>query len=375
MGRAPSAGEGRETRERDTVDGVRYRLQQRLLSTAVWACLGIACMGCTALAQHVTVLGDDRQPAPPHRIHLMLKDGSYQIVTSYRVVGKVVHYISAERGGEEEEIPLGLIDLEATKAWEKAHTQVAPDAGGSPPPIDPELLKEEEARRSLTPMVAPDLYLPERDSVLAIDYWQGTPELVPLMQSDGALNRTTGHSVLKKAVNPASAPHTVVQLKGERSYVQMHVAAPVFYVRVGDDSDVPASGTALTVDTHGASGKQPENGESSGGAATSRYVILRVDVRQDARLVSSFSLWMLGQQRQQDLIETHSELLPGGHWMKLTPAETLLFGEYALMEVLSDKEVNGGVWDFGVHPPAPENRDVIRPEPRRPAELERRKPQ
>ena len=61
--------------------------------------------------------------------------------------------------------------------------------------------------------------------------------------------------------------------------------------------------------------------------------------------------------------------------MKLTPRQSLGFGEYALMEVISDKEVNLGVWDFGVHPVAPENRDVIKPEPKRPLALERRRPE
>ena len=47
---------------------------------------------------------------------------------------------------------------------------------------------------------------------------------------------------------------------------------------------------------------------------------------------------------------------------------------YTLMEVISDKEVNVGVWDFGVHPVAPENRDVMKPQPKRPVTLERRRP-
>ena len=70
---------------------------------------------------------------------------------------------------------------------------------------------------------------------------------------------------------------------------------------------------------------------------------------------------------QEDVVETASELLPGGHWMKITPKRPLDFGEYALMEVISEKEINLGVWDFGVHPVAPENRDVIKPQPRRPS--------
>ena len=47
--------------------------------------------------------------------------------------------------------------------------------------------------------------------------------------------------------------------------------------------------------------------------------------------------------------------------MKITPREPLDFGEFALMEVISDKEVNLGVWDFGIHPVAPENRDALKP--------------
>ena len=75
--------------------------------------------------------------------------------------------------------------------------------------------------------------LPEQDSVLALDYFQGTPELVPLVQSQGELNRITSHNILKLAINPRSASHEIVQLKGEESAVQMHVAQPVIYLRVG----------------------------------------------------------------------------------------------------------------------------------------------
>ncbi len=69
-------------------------------------------------------------PAPdaasPRRTRLILKDGSYQIVMSYRIVGDRVRYISAERGGAEEEIPSALVDFEATTRWERSHAQ--PDA-------------------------------------------------------------------------------------------------------------------------------------------------------------------------------------------------------------------------------------------------------
>ena len=70
----------------------------------------------------------------PHRTRLILKDGSYQIVMSYRIVGNMVRYISAERGGEEEEIPVALVDFDATHRWEKQHDPRRP----APTPDDAE---------------------------------------------------------------------------------------------------------------------------------------------------------------------------------------------------------------------------------------------
>jgi hypothetical protein len=291
---------------------------------------------------------------------------------SYRVVGNIVHYVSAERGGAEEEIPLSLVDLDATKHWEKQHAQPDPD-NPQAPAIDPELLKEEADRAALTPEVAKDLRLPEEDSTLALDTYRGTPELVPLAQTDSDLNRNTGHNMLKAAVNPLSAAHAIVQLKGETSPIQLHVKDPVLYLRIGDESVGNTAGTPMTVDTHGATSRIPN--DPGGGSPDSRYVIVRADVRTGIRVIASFRIGLLGSgQHQEDVVETTSELLPGGHWLKITPKEPLDFGEFALMEVISDKAVNLGVWDFGVHPVSPENRDIIKPEPRRGTTLERHGP-
>ncbi len=309
----------------------------------------------------------------PHRQRLILKDGGYQIVMSYTVVKDRVRYVSAERGGEPEEIPLKLVDLEATKRWAQEHAAPDPNAPAAvrpAPVIDPELLKEEAERAALSPEVATDLRLEPTDSVLALDTYQATPELVPLVQSQGELNRQTGHSVLRGLIKPASAPHQVVVLKGEKAAVQMHVNDPVIYVKL--DDALPASGEALTVDTHGASGRSAAEKTKPG---DSDYVIVRLDLRQDARVVTSFNLGQLGTGKQQeDVTELDATELPGGHWLKLVPREQLLIGEYALVEVLGNKEINLGVWEFGVHPTAPENRDLIQPEKHRPSTLERHTP-
>jgi hypothetical protein len=324
-------------------------------------------------SQHTTALQPDANT--PHRIHLILKDGGYQIVMSYKIVGNVVHYISAERGGAEEEIPLSLVDLEATKRWEKQHAQPDPADPNNPQPsaIDPELLKEEADRAALTPEVAKDLRLPEENSTLALDTFRGTPELVPLAQTDSDLNRNTAHNLLKAAVNPLAAAHPIVTLKGEGSPVQLHVKDPVLYIRIGDESVGNTAGAPLTVDTHGATSRIQN--DPAGGSPTSRYVVVRADVRKGARVIDSFRIPLLGTgRRQEDVVETTTELLPGGHWLKITPKEPLDFGEFALMEVISDKAVNLGVWDFGVHPVSPENRDIIKPEPRHRTTLERHGP-
>jgi hypothetical protein len=311
----------------------------------------------------------DAAPAAPHRTRLILKDGSYQLVMSYQVKGKIVSYVSAERGGTEE-IPFDLIDWDATHKWERQHAAADGDTTQAPT-IDPELLKEEADRAALTPEVAPDLDLPEEDSVLALDYFHGTPELAPLVQSDGELNHTTSHNILKLGLNPKAAAHGIVTLKGVTAAVQVHVDSPVLYLRLGDDSGVRRGGTPLVVDTHGAGGVKTD---SSGGSADSGYVIVRADVRTDARVFASFNIAMLGAKPQEDVVETTMEVLPGGHWMKLTPKKALDFGEYALMEVVSENEVNAGVWDFGVHPTAPDNKDAMKPQAKRPATLERRGP-
>jgi hypothetical protein len=328
--------------------------------------MGAASLGAAQLASHDGKNSPPSEQAPARRTRLILKDGTYQIVLSYKIVGSRVQFVSAERAGEVEEIPLELVDLDATKRWEQRHADVTIDANGNErrapvPEIDPEVLKEEAERRALSPEIAPDLRLVPEDSVLALDTFHATPELVPLMQSSGDLNKETGHSILRGILNPNASKHQVLELKGEKAPVQLHVTDPGFYIRM-DDGAAP-TGEVFTVDTHGASSSEAVKDKHRG---PSRYAIVRVDVRQGARVLASFDTTQDGQtRREEDVIGTAATPLPGGHWTKVVPTENLLFGEYCLVEILGENQINLSVWDFGVHPTAPENRDAIRPEKRR----------
>jgi len=334
----------------------------------------IATSAVPAAAQHEPMLPPDQQAQPqPARMRLYLTNGSYQLVLSYKVSGKLVTYRSAERNGETEEIPLELVDLVRTRQWQHDHDPSQPhdpaqELADRAPVLSPKLALEEAARAARTPTVAPNLKLPAEISVLVLDTFEGTPELVPLAQQGSDLNKETAHAVLKGAINPSSGPHRILELKGQAAEVQLHVDDPAFFVRLGKDEEASESGGAFVVDTYGA-GDRPV---PVGSALTSGYVLQRVEPRQDERVVDSFRIALLETGRKQpDIIELDAQPLPGGRWLKLTPRQRLEFGEYALIEVLDDRNVNLNVWDFGVHSDAKENLEAIHPQPPRPPTLVR----
>lgn len=344
------------------------------LSTSLSAALVLALLAapaCDARAQHDPMIpGAEQAQQPPVRTRLYLKDGTYQLVLSYKVSGKLVHYVSAERNGETEDIPLDLVDLDRTRAWQRDHDpdQPHPAADTRGPELSPGLAREEASRAARTPTVAPNLKLPSEDSVLVLDTFRGTPELVPLPQQGSDLNKETAHAVLKGPVNPASAPHRILELKGQSADVQLHVDDPVFFVRLGKDDDEPDTSGTFVVNTYGAGARDVP----VGGAFNSGYILERVEPRQDSRIVDSFRIaWLETGRTQADVVELKAEPLPGGHWLKLTPQRRLEFGEYALIEILDDRNVNLNVWDFGVHSDAQENVEAIHPDVPRPSVLER----
>ena len=288
--------------------------------------------------------------ADPGIHRLILKDGSYQVVNKWEIVhgGDRIRFISAERGGDWEELPIDLVDWAATRAYLKDHSGASANAGQSEAAAIDE---EETAERNRNLTVAPNLQLPDDTGVWVLDAFHDTPELVELEQ--GNINQKTGHNIQRAVLSPNGSTRQTISMNERHAKAAMHEPLPVFYVSIDTDKEREPSADAVTVDTHGAgSAKGPESGSSS----SSRYVILHADVRKDFRFVGQVKL-----EPSINVTETVSELLPGKTWMKVTPKQPLSTGDYVLMEVLSPHEVNMDVWDFRVDPGAGDNENAIVP--------------
>ena len=290
---------------------------------------------------------------------LVLKDGTYQVVTKYQKVGDRVRYFSAERG-QWEELPASLVDWAATEAWAKDHKP------GSEPvsPAVPEAAaidKEEQHARARTPDVSPGLRLPDQDGIWALDTFHDQPELVALAQNSASLDRQTGHNVLRATLNPLGGIQQNVQIPGAESKVKLHVNDPAFYVSIVGVDDNEADSSAVTVDTRGAGSAKEKNPFNS---TNSQYAIVRVrsNFKKDYRVVSGIKIGMAGKVTQtEDVIPTTAQVLPGNRWIRLTAKEPLTIGDYALMELLGPGEVNLSVWDFRIDPQGPDNKNALMP--------------
>jgi hypothetical protein len=250
--------------------------------------------------------------APNQR--LILKDGSYQVVTKYQQLGDRVRYFSAERG-QWEELPAILVDFAATEKWAKDH---APGAGPVSPVV-PEAAaidQEEQHARARTPDVSPGLRLPDADGVWALDTFHDQPELVAVTQNSGNVNSDNAHNVLRAALNPLGGIQQSVQIPGAESKVRLHINDPALYVSIAGSDDNEADASALTVDTRGAgSAKDKVN------STNSQYAIVRVrsNFKKDYRVVSGIKIGVAGKVTQtDDVIPTIAQVLPCNRWVRLT---------------------------------------------------------
>jgi hypothetical protein len=331
--------------------------------TPLFTALTLALL-CLALTLH--------SPAQDLARRLILKDGSYQSVTTYEVKGDRVRYKSAERD-EWEELPSSLVDWPATEKYEKDRaTSAIPEAAA----LDKETDADREAEQSHLPQVAPGLRLPEDSGVFLLDNFQGQPQLVEIQQTEGDINRNTRGNILRGALNPIASAKQSVELEGEHAAVHAHVAVPSIYINVEDEpssrpnqeppngesaSDKPSQPSLDAPRDQPQRPQQPQQREQAI-VPFDRFRIVRMKVKGGKRIVGDLKRAVTGKISQdQNFVKTTIDRVSGG-WLKLTPIEDLAPGEYALVEMKGSEGMNLYVWDFGVNAHAPANTNPWKPE-------------
>jgi hypothetical protein len=291
-------------------------------------------------ADNVKPTAAEATPIPGQPRRLILKDGSYQETIRWQKLGDRIRYLSSERF-EWEELPNSLVDWPATEKY-------AQDAAsGKPLSSDVEAADtEEEAERAKeearTPAVKPGLRLPSQGGVYVLDYWRDQPQLVELVQNGSDINKNTGRNILRAAINPLAKAKQTIELKGPHARVQAHVPQPAIFVNIDMDQDTKAGLNTGDVSSH--------------------FRIVKLTPKKDSRVVGNIEVAVYGKVSQKaDYIPTQAAPFTT-EWVKVTPAQPLDPGEYALVEMLG-KDVNLYVWDFGVNPGAPQNDTAWRPAP------------
>lgn len=269
---------------------------------------------------------------------LIMKDGSYQAATQWEVKGDRVRYYSAERY-DWEELPKEMIDWAATDKYNS-------DREGARDETIKQIGKADEADERESPLVAPGLRLPSTGGVYLFDNFKNQPQLVELVQNGSELNKHTGRNILRSAINPVTLSSTqTIELKGEHARVQAHTVQPAIFLNIDTGDESQPAFTKRTSDRD----QQPN-----------RYGIVRVEQKKDVRIVGKLNVAMYGKVSQKEIwIPVNTS--PLGEWVKLTPAEPLQPGEYAVVELLEKKQINFFVWDFGVDPAASDNPNAWTP--------------
>jgi hypothetical protein len=349
------------------------------LRRALPACLGLSLLlGLTLIFALIAIpaRGQSSDPSDNHgkplpmrpdlpgmaRNHrLILKDGSYQVVRDYKIVGARVRYLSQERG-DWEEMPVDLVDWDATKKWEQEHTDLTTDdspAMKEAESIDKEETEERDDQKARMPEVATGLELPDEDGVFVLDTFQGTPELVELPPSDLDLNARERHGI--GVLNPMAGQRADLVLQGAHSKIHLHINEPSFFLSLDvADAKEPVLSEPVTVhtSTEGLNHKPKEGAHS----AQSGFALVKVDERNAVRVIGAIHVSPGGQVTQsENVIPAAVQLMPGKHWLRIDPKEPLEIGEYALVEILSPEDISQQVWDFRVDPTKGDNPGSITP--------------
>ena len=233
-------------------------------------------------------------------VKLYLAGGGYHLVREYQVLSDRVRYYSVERS-DWEEIPLDLVDLDRTRAEEKARqAQLEKE--------DKIVAQEGAVEREVVDEAA---QLPAEPGVYRMD----GKTVVTLKPAEPKLRTNKARSVLRRLSPMPSSSTATLELEGAHAATIFANPSQEFYIRLTD------------VDQFG---------------------IARLIPNGDVRIVEEIT-YEAGTKEATDapaIVETYSAEL-GGNLFKFGPKFPLPPGEYAVIEY-TPGEGNMRVWDFGV---------------------------
>lgn len=267
---------------------------------------------------------------------LILKDGSYQRVQKYEIKGDRVRYLSAERYGWEE-IPTSMIDWDATKKYEEDLAKRTEEAQKPPDAEEETRTAAELDTDARTPEVAPNLRLPAKGGVFALDDQFGKPELVEITQNATQNVPHTTKYVLMKKVNPVATRDETIELPRSRAGVRLQSSRPAIFIK--PEVEVEESSNKR--------GKTPIPKLTSGDAY--RFELVKIEPKGKSRLVATVKTDIADDKaRTQSTVAVTAQVMEGNIWIKLQPKQVLSPGEYAVMQTTPEGQYSSYVWDFGI---------------------------
>ena len=138
-----------------------------------------------------------------------------------------------------------------------------------------------------------------------------------LKPSDLNLNQKSRKGLA--TLNPLAGAKASIELTGAHAKAHLHVNDPEIYVSLEGRDDVEqVVSRALTVKTAGA--QEVTHRKHGAHSPQSGFAIVKVDERREVRIIGAIQTSPTGNVTQsEDVIPTKAEVLPGKHWLKLTP--------------------------------------------------------
>jgi hypothetical protein len=259
---------------------------------------------------------------------LILKDGTFQVVREYRVNGDRVRYFSLERG-DWEELPVALIDWDATAKEEKSQKKAAEA-------LTDKVHAQEEAKRmdnvadiDASLQVGQGAFLPDTDGLFVVEGKTIRPVKQAVAGAKADKLRTVEQVLSPVPIVPGKQK---VFLAGEHATIRLRTTTPEFYLR----EPPPDPDRVSRIET---SSRPGESGPD--------VVLVRAKEMRNGREIMSIKT-LFGEKIGANVDEIKIqrwEVAP--HVYRFTLGEALTPGEYVLAEILPDG-LNYFVWDFGL---------------------------